>query len=74
MATALINQKNSLSTNAVQTVDYGIININDIKPTAVIEETLPFRISLTNIMVPGYGASNIPGIGLQVIGFSNYIL
>jgi hypothetical protein len=74
MATAVINQKSSLSTNSVETIDYGIINIDDIKPTAVIEETIPFRIQLTNIMVPGYNANNIPGIGIQVIGYSNYIL
>lgn len=74
MSTAVINIKNSPSTKSIQAIDYGIININDIKSTAVIEETIPFRISLTNIMVPGYGANNIPGIGIQVIGFSNYIL
>lgn len=74
MATAVISNKSFPSTNSVKTIDYGIININDIQPTVVIEETVPFRISLTNIMIPGYSASNIPGIGIQVIGFSNYIL
>jgi hypothetical protein len=39
-----------------------------------VNETLPFRISLTNIIIPGYGPNNVPGIGLQVIGFSNFIL
>lgn len=39
-----------------------------------INETIPFRVSFTNIMVPGYGPNNIPGIGIQVIGYSNYIL
>lgn len=74
MATAVISDKSFSSTNSVKAVDYGIININDIRPTVAIEETLPFRIQLTNIMVPGYSANNIPGIGIQVIGFSNYIL
>lgn len=39
-----------------------------------INDTLPFRVRFTNIMVPGYGPNNVPGIGIQVIGFSNYIL
>lgn len=39
-----------------------------------INEVLPFRIRFTDIKVPGYGPNNIPGIGLQIIGYSNYIL
>lgn len=39
-----------------------------------INDVLPFRVKFTNIMVPGYGPNNIPGIGIQVIGYSNYIL
>jgi hypothetical protein len=39
-----------------------------------IREVLPFRIRLTDIKIPGYGPNNIPGIGLQIIGYSNYIL
>jgi hypothetical protein len=39
-----------------------------------INDVLPFRVRFTNIMVPGYGPGNVPGIGIQVIGYSNYIL
>jgi len=39
-----------------------------------INEVLPFRIRFTDIKVPWYNQNNIPGIGLQIIGFSNYIL
>jgi len=58
----------------------------DIKPTAsniqhinyskvVIPETImPFRIRIENIGIEGYTRSNAPGIGVQVIGFSNYII
>jgi hypothetical protein len=31
-------------------------------------------LTITNIGIEGYGQSNPPGIGVQVIGFSNYIL
>ena len=49
-----------------QKVDYAKV----ITPTSV----LPFRVSLTNIGLQGYDPANPPGIGIQVIGFSNYIL
>jgi hypothetical protein len=48
--------------------------INDIGRNVRINDILPFRVRFTNIMVPGYGPANVPGIGVQVIGFSNYIL
>lgn len=59
----LIEEKNSFKNIIV-----------DLSPATKISQTLPFRIRLTNIVVPGYSANNIPGIGVQVIGFSNYIL
>jgi hypothetical protein len=37
-------------------------------------EILPFRLTITNIGIEGYRQNNPPGIGVQVIGFSNYIL
>jgi hypothetical protein len=42
-----------------------VISVNDI---------LPFRLRITNIGIEGYRQNNPPGIGVQVIGFSNYIL
>jgi hypothetical protein len=38
------------------------------------ESVLSFRLTITNIGIEGYSADNPPGIGIQVIGFSNYIL
>ena len=40
----------------------------------VINSVLPFRIRLTAIRIEAGGASNIPPIPLQIIGYSNYIL
>jgi hypothetical protein len=60
--------------------------IVDLKPTVsnlqttnyskVVTATsiMPFRLSLTNIGIEGYDPANPPGIGIQIIGFSNYIL
>jgi hypothetical protein len=50
----------------IQKVNYAKI----ITPTSI----LPFRLSLTNIGIEGYDPANPPGIGIQIIGFSNYIL
>ena len=46
----------------------------DYPKTTTVTEILPFRLTITNIGIVGYSASNPPGIGIQVIGFSNYIL
>lgn len=73
MATAIIVDKTG-STRKVEEKLYPTFNIVPSKRTVRIEETVPFRIRLTNITVPGYSATNVPGIGVQVIGFSNYIL
>jgi hypothetical protein len=54
--------------------NYPISIIRQRKRKVEIRETLPFRIRLTTIQIPGYGSNNIPGIGLQIIGVSNYIL
>ena len=42
--------------------------------TVKINEVLPFRIRFTEVRVPGYSPNNVPGIGLQIIEYSNYIL
>lgn len=76
MAKAVIINETPRKTRRVKAKDYPIINLAPKRypKTIRINDTLPFRISFTNIMVPGYNANNIPGIGLQVIGYSNYIL
>lgn len=73
MASVVISDKTG-TTRKVDSKDYPRFRIVPSKRTVRIEETLPFRIKLTNITIPGYSATNIPGIGVQVIGFSNYIL
>ena len=52
--------------NGVISVDYAKV----VTPTDI----LPFRLTITNIGIEGYAQNNPPGIGVQVIGFSNYIL
>ena len=50
----------------IKTVDYSKrVSINQI---------LPFKLKITNIGIEGVNPLNPPGLGMQVIGFSNYIL
>lgn len=63
-----------------------LVTVSDIAPTSagvvsvsyakIVTPTdiLPFRLTITNIGIEGYRQDNPPGIGVQVIGFSNYIL
>jgi len=46
----------------------------DYPKTTTVTEILPFRLTITNIGIEGYRPNNPPGIGIQIIGFSNYIL
>jgi hypothetical protein len=74
MASVSIAEKSKKSVKKLRAIDYGIINVKKSGwSTVLVEETLPFRVRFTNITIPGYGATNIPGIGVQVIGYSNYI-
>ena len=68
-ATILVSptiQNISGSVGSLVTADYAA--------TITAESILPFRLTITNIGIEGYRANNPPGIGVQVIGFSNYIL
>lgn len=77
IATGALAAAVALSTSSV---------VSDIKPSGSnvrsveyanlvsAESVLSFRLSITNIGIEGYSPDNPPGIGIQVIGFSNYIL
>jgi hypothetical protein len=41
---------------------------------ATVLYTLPFKIRITNITVPSYTPTNVPPIGLAIVGINNYIL
>jgi hypothetical protein len=74
MAQAIIIDDVKVKARKINETDFGIAKI--VNPTRVvrINDILPFRVRFTTIGVEGYGANNVPGIGIQVIGFSNYIL
>lgn len=76
MAKAVITNKITGKTSSIKAKDYPVINLSLKKYPKVIKinEVLPFRISFTNIMVPGYSSTNVPPIGIAIVGVNNYIL
>jgi hypothetical protein len=76
MAKAVITAKSPGKTRSLKSIDYGIIKLGKkgYPQTIRINEVLPFRISFTNIMVPGYSSSDVPPIGIAIVGVNNYIL
>ena len=68
-----IIDKTVQKTKTVENVDYAVAKVIPITTGIKITEVLPFRIRFTTIGVPPAYAG-IPGIGLQIIGISNYIL
>jgi hypothetical protein len=73
MASVVITNSSSNKVRSVSTVDYPKTKVLYSTRLTKINEVLPFRIKLTNIGIPS-AYSNIPGIGLQIIGINNYIL
>lgn len=50
----------------IKTVNYS----KKVKP----QDILPFKLKITNIGIDGVNPLSPPGIGVQIIGFSNYII
>jgi hypothetical protein len=50
-----------------------VIDLCKNRKSVVISE-LPFKIRITNITVPGYSPTDVPPIGLAIVGLNNYIL
>jgi hypothetical protein len=74
MAKAVIVDEQKVRTRKLSAKTFPIFNIVRPKRTVLINQTIPFRVKFTNIGIEGYGPNNVPGIGIQVIGYSNYIL
>ncbi len=56
------------------TVNHPITQIKYSAPLTTVQSVLPFRVRFSTIIIEGYSSSNPPGIGIQVIGFSNWII
>ena len=74
MATVKIYEDRPVFTKRIDQ-DFAIrTSISAPSKNVVINSTLPFRIRLTAIRIEAGGASSVPPIPLQIIGYSNYIL
>ena len=74
MATAVIIDDYRNRTTIPKSVDHPITQIKYSAPLTILNSVLPFRVRFTTIGIEGYSPSNPPGIGLQVIGVSNWII
>jgi hypothetical protein len=74
MATAVLLDKLQNKTERIFSIDYPEVQIEDFTRKTVISEILPFRVRFSAIQIQAIGLGNTPGIPLQVIGYSNYIL
>jgi hypothetical protein len=74
MAKAVIIDEQKVITRKLSAKIFPIFNIVRPKRRVLVNQTIPFRVKFTNIGIEGYGPNNVPGVGIQVIGYSNYIL
>jgi len=74
MATAVIIDDYRNRTTIPKAVDHPVTQIKYDTRLTTINSILPFRVRFTTIGIEGTSASNPPGIGIQVIGYSNWIL
>ncbi len=74
MATAVILDELNNKTKRIFSIDYPLIQVEDFTRNTLITEILPFRVKFSAIQIVAIGLGNTPGIPLQVIGYSNYIL
>jgi hypothetical protein len=74
LAQAIIIDDLNYTASNLKPIDYPKSNFTSAKTITLVNEVLPFRVRFTTIGIVGYSPSNFPGIGLQVIGLSNYIM
>jgi hypothetical protein len=70
---AIATLANTVAVSDLKAIPSNFQKVNYAKVITPVS-VLPFRVSLTNIGLEGYNPANPPGIGIQIIGFSNYII
>jgi len=74
MATAVIVDDYRNRSTIPTAVNYPVTQIEYSAPVTIAQSILPFRVRFTTIGIEGYTSSNPPGIGIQIIGLSNWII
>ena len=66
--------ENLYKLKTLKSSNFSIFSIKKSNKVTVIQPVIPFRIKFVNVGIPGYSPSNVPPIGIAVIGINNYIL
>jgi len=74
MAKVKLTDIDYLKAKSVKQIDTFKVKVSQDLPKAKVKNILPFRIRLENINLATYNANNPPPVGIQIIGFNNYIL
>ena len=74
MAISVILDNLQNKTEKIFPIDYPLVQVENFTRNTLITEILPFRVKFSAIQIVAIGLGNTPGIPLQVIGYSNYIL
>jgi len=74
MATSVILDSLQNKTEKIFPIDYPLVQIENFTRNTLVTDILPFRVKFSAIQIVAIGLGNTPGIPLQVIGYSNYIL
>ena len=74
LAQAIIIDDFNYTASNLKPINYPQSTFTSAKTVTLVNEVLPFRVKFTTLGIVAYSSSNFPGIGLQVIGLSNYIL
>jgi hypothetical protein len=74
MASATVKTSSTENVKSIFEVGFSRSQILQGLSRSSIIDVVPFRVRFTSIIIPGRSPLNVPGIGLQIIGYSNYIL
>lgn len=74
MALAVIIDDYRNRTTVPKAINHPITQVKYSAPLTTVQSILPFRVRFTTIGIEGYSQNNPPGIGIQVIGYSNWII
>jgi hypothetical protein len=74
MASIIINDNAPVFTNVIERTSFSNTQISQPSLGVSINSILPFRIRFSKIGIIGFSETNVPPIGIAIIGFSNYIL
>lgn len=74
MAKAVISDIRPVRPIRFKSIKTGIAKFIDVPGHVRINETLPFRVRFINIGIESYSSTNVPPIGIAIVGVNNYVI